>query len=1685
MNKLISLLIFVTFLSCRPEQAPIDFNQSIQAKSGLDVTDILNEDESKEIYYSIEKDENSIDLSVAITGQPRNGRLEECEYNENTLKCLYIPNKDYFGKDEILFNGKDGDFLSKNSSRMTLTILPIPDAPINAQDTIVKVQENQTVNLNLNKVRDVDTSENQLEYRLEKPVTHGKLQNCFSGGKSTGCQYTPDENYIGIDEFEFSAKDETNLKTAQNSYVKIIVMDVPEVGADQNLTLDQYSNRDFVFNSAIDSDSSNIRIKIQKQLQYGKLEGCANPFIACRYTPLNNYFGEDYLTYTVIDEDNNESLSEGRIRFTIRKVDLPPVVGSNQSFDLKMNESKSFVVSQATDKDSASDLLKYEIMAGPKNGTVSNCLGLNNRNCIYTPKNNFSGQDILTYRVKDETNKVSGIATITFNVAKINTAPIIGQSQTVTLIQGIKKKFVANPATDDDLNGLKYKILTYPKNGIVTDCFVADGTCYYTPTGKYFGQDSFTYKVIDNKGLESSGFATVTFDIKKRSAPVVNHTSTQRLTEFSTVRFNVTDATDSDSDTSDLKYIVTKNPLHGKLQNCFSQVGITYCEYKSTKSMAGTDSFEYKVVDEFDLESGIGRVEFVISERLKPVAKGPDSFEIVQDQKLSFNISAGSDPDSQVSDLRYVVETVPKNGNLSNCFVKAGYTGCDYLPRSGFNGTDSFTYRVYDEVNKKSDNIGTVHIKVIAKLPPVVGANQSFNMKQKTVKEIEVHAATDGDSDVNKLEYKVITQPKYGILSGCFLLKGLRKCTYIPSQTYYGKDSFTYKVFDDEGHESQIATVEFDIEQVAVAPNVGLDQSFVTDKNKQITFKVSDAIDEDTSSSQIQYILVSSTNNGQLVSCLGGEGYQECIYIPNNNFVGADKFTYKVKDETGLESTKVATVHINVRQVNERPQVGSDQNFNIMQGVKLTFAVSEASSVSTAHSLLKYEIVDNVKNGSLTNCFLNTGSRQCEYTSNSTYSGLDSFTYKVIDTKTGLESEFKAKVNIQVAAKAKPIVNPEQVISLKQYQYKDFEVIAATDKDSPANQLSYQVVQAPTNGNLENCFIAKGYRGCRYRPNNNFYGNDSFTYKVTDNDGNESESTGLVKIIVERVPLRPTIGANQNEFLNQDETKQIEVNQATDGDSSASQLEYKVVKAPTYGVLENCFMAKGNRSCTYRPNQYYYGTDDFTYKVVDQDGQESESVATVKLIVQQVYQPPVVGADQRVSLIQDSSKSFIVNIATDSDSDVSLLTYKVVTSPSNGRLSNCFGSPSVRSCIYRPNSGYFGVDSMTYEVVDETGMKSATKATVNFNIAKELKKPIAFNGQESLLEGGTIRFQLPQAVDEDSLNGDLRYRVQNSPSFGTISCSSQAGDRECTYTPAEKFNGVDTFTYYVTDESNLNSNIATISFNVEGKVYTGFEEFTQGTSAKVTHADILWVVDNSGSMCNDIEKLKESFNSFISNFLVNGKAPFSFNMKVTTTDGDTRNSDLTSSLAESSFGSFKANFLSDVDTGCRGSGLEKALTWANKTTGFQQGNNALAIYIILSDEREQSTEKSAQEWAHHFQSKKDNPAKVRFYPIIQNDSGNRYETIARLTGGSVKSISSNFDGIMGDIGSTVTNLLGSVLLRGDRKPISGTVKVFINGQEQDSSKWTYSNNAIRFSTAPPEGSKIRVEYDYTNVYTGP
>ncbi len=402
--------------------------------------------------------------------------------------------------------------------------------------------------------------------------------------------------------------------------------------------------------------------------------------------------------------------------------------------------------------------------------------------------------------------------------------------------------------------------------------------------------------------------------------------------------------------------------------------------------------------------------------------------------------------------------------------------------------------------------------------PPI--ANDDFyTTDEDTTLQVEVPGVLQNDTDPeNDLIIAILIN---GVSNGILNLNLNGEFEYSPNTNFYGTDSFTYKAYDGNDY-SNNATVTITINPINDLP-IANDDYYTTEEDTTLNIPAPGILTNDTDidGDTLTAIFISDVSNGLLA--FNSNGAFE--YIPDNNYIGSDSFTYKAND--GTTNSTSATVTITINPIND-PPIANDDNYSTNEDTILNVASPGVLENDTdpENDPLTAILVNDVTNGALS---LNSNGA-FQYTPNTNYYGTDEFTYKAND---GSLDSNTATVTITI----NPINDPPTANN--DYYTTDEDTtlnitapgVLTNDTDPENDPLTAILVNDVTNGILK----LNSNGAFEYTPDNNYVGTDSFTYKA--NDGTDNSTPATVQITITPVNDPPNVPSNPN---------------PTDGDSNIS-----------------------------------------------------------------------------------------------------------------------------------------------------------------------------------------------------------------------------------------------------------------------------------------------------------------------------------------------------------------------------------------------------------------------------------------------------------------------------------------------------------------------------------------------------
>ena len=344
-----------------------------------------------------------------------------------------------------------------------------------------------------------------------------------------------------------------------------------------------------------------------------------------------------------------------------------------------------------------------------------------------------------------------------------------------------------------------------------------------------------------------------------------------------------------------------------------------------------------------------------------------------------------------------------------------------------------------------------------------------------------------------------------------------------------------------------------------------------------------------------------------------------------------------------------------------------------------------------------------------------------------------------------------------------------------------------SDSDGTLTPSTVTVISGPANG-VTTVNPATGE--ITYTPNPNFFGTDTFVYRVCDNDGACDTATVTVTVTGVNDPPNAVDDVATAITMANPITITVLVN---DSDPDGDPLTVIAVSTPANGTA----VINGDYTVTYTPNAGFFGTDTFTYTI-------SDGLLTDTATVTVTVNGAPVAVDDATNTIEDLPKTINV-LGNDYDMNGDSLTISGVGTPANGSVV-LNGDNTI---TYSPAGNFNGTDTFTYTITD--GYMFST-ATVTVTVIPINDPPVAANDTypPPMPVGPTLSVAAPGVLAND-------YDVEDGPNLTAQLVTPPPGilgfspDGSFIYTPPGT--GIYTFTYQALDTLGAPSNVATVVIN--------------------------------------------------------------------------------------------------------------------------------------------------------------------------------------------------------------------------------------------------------------------------------
>jgi large repetitive protein len=884
----------------------------------------------KTFCFSITDPDVGQTFTSSLCASPQNGTATT-QIVGGQVCVTYTPNPNFSGTEALCLRVCDSQNGCTNI-QIPITVSQTPDPPVVPVSVMtLPANSSRTVCYPIN---DPDGPTDVHTISLCASPTLGSVSGTVNNVTHQMCiTYTPIAGRSGTDEICVNVCDQNGMCTQVRIPVTVTAVNGKPIAiADINNTTKNSPVAGNVLSNDIDPDNNPLTTVIVTQASNGLVVLNSNGTYI--YYPNPNFVGTDTFRYRVCDNASTALCDETTVTVTVIEPTTPPTNRppvANPDNPIGYAGSPIVINVRANDYDPEGGVLGMpSIVTNPSNGTVI----VNPDGTIrYVPNSGFSGSDSFVYRVCDNgtpqqcsnaTAYVTVLPSSTPPVVPVNNPPVAQNDQVSGQIGSTINGSVATNDYDLDAGQtLIYSVLSLPTGGTLS--FNANGTFSFIPNANFVGSTSFQYKVCDNGLPSQCSIATATINVQGTNPPIGNRPPIASVDMPSTnqgtaININVLQ-NDYDPDAGQilgLPSIVT-NPSNGTVS--INPDGTI--RYLPNAGFTGVDTFTYRVCDNgvpqacttssvavtVNATNGGGNVI-----NRPPVAVA-DAGSVVSGSSLTASVATNDYDLDAGQTLSYAMVVQPSNGTL--VFNSNGtYT---YTPQTGFVGTDYFYYRVCDSAIPSLCSIAQVAINVLASgggsvnLPPVATPDVVVTPAGTAV--TIVAKANDYDPYSGILGNPVkLTDPMHGTVTtnanGTF--------TYVPNANFVGVDVFTYQVCDS-GTPSLCAstTVTINVTAPNVSPVVVVNDPPVAIDDAKNGFKntiingVVALNDYDPNVGQtLSYTLLTGPSSGSVVLNSSGS----YIYTPNNNYVGPDRFTYRVCDNGTPSLCAVATVYLTIAE---------------------------------------------------------------------------------------------------------------------------------------------------------------------------------------------------------------------------------------------------------------------------------------------------------------------------------------------------------------------------------------------------------------------------------------------------------------------------------------------------------------------------------------------------------------------------------------------------------------------------------------------------------------------------------------------------------------------------------------------------------------------------------------------------
>jgi hypothetical protein len=508
---------------------------------------------------------------------------------------------------------------------------------------------------------------------------------------------------------------------------------------DQEVSVDANGNVKITLDGKDDDKDDEIEFDIVSDPSHGQLDNFDKSDGKVTYAPDKDYSGDDEFKFKVTDNNGAES-NTAEVRININSINLPIQGTGNEAAQGTGNEVAQAGVSNETNQ-----------------GT-----------------GNETNQEVLD----NQTTSTNVQTNITEAANRAPTA--YDQSLSTNVNDTIDITLVGDDADNDTI---QFAIVSNPSDASLNNFDLAKGTVTYIPQTDYVGNDTFAFKVIDDKGAESNT-ATV-------SVNVTGNNQTNQPPQ-------VFDQSTDESNSTDYRYAVWSTGEEEDRYILFSRSNDGGNSFSSPLSLSGKSR---SAVFNPEVSSSGNNVYVVWQGQSKNgnqdifLRKSSDyGSTFSETENLSNDPGGSGNPDVTIDgNSTHIAWEGTTPGNNFIFYTKSdegsdfdspqklsSNTGISYKPEiivKDESVTDSFTYKAKDAKGAES-NVATVNVN----MDPIDQSTLKDDTKivsEDTSHEFDITLQAN-DPDKDPVEFEIVTPPSEGRLENFDPNSGT--VTYVPNE---------------------------------------------------------------------------------------------------------------------------------------------------------------------------------------------------------------------------------------------------------------------------------------------------------------------------------------------------------------------------------------------------------------------------------------------------------------------------------------------------------------------------------------------------------------------------------------------------------------------------------------------------------------------------------------------------------------------------------------------------------------------------------------------------------------------------------------------------------------------------------------------------------------------------------------